>query len=381
MHDVVVVGARCAGSPLAMLLAQKGYDVLAVDRAHFPSDTMSTHFIQSPGMARLAQWGLVDRLFATGCPPITKLTLAVDDGPKMEMDAPPRPGMPGLASPRRYVLDKLLVDAAREAGAEVREGVTVTRPITEAGRVAGIEGYTNEGPFRAEARFVVAADGRNSALAETFGAEFRKLHPEKAVGYYSYFENVDFEGIYLHVAGNVFCVAFPTHDDLLTIAVAWAGRDVKEVRGDIEGEFLRTLDSLGDFGAKVRAGRRTERYVGLADISNFLRKANGPGWALAGDALYFKDPAPADGISDAFRCAEYLSETLDEILSGRAAEDEAFSRFEERHDEYALPLLDQTVKLTAEETTAGDAMDTFIAIRMLNEQESDAIQQNEGIKA
>ena len=121
VYDAIVVGARCAGSPTAMLLARKGYRVLVVDRATFPSDTLSTHLVHPPGVAALQRWGLLDRLVATGCPPID--TYAFDFGPFTISGAPGTGETPVAYGPRRTVLDKLLVDAASEAGAEVRRGV------------------------------------------------------------------------------------------------------------------------------------------------------------------------------------------------------------------------------------------------------------------
>jgi flavin-dependent dehydrogenase len=131
-YDVIVIGARCAGSPTAMLLARMGYEVLVVDRATFPSDTLSTHLIHTPGVATLKQWGLLDRLVATGCPPID--TYAFDFGPFTLSGSPEIDGTPAAYAPRRTVLDKLLVDAAREAGAEVREGFTVEDLVLREGR-------------------------------------------------------------------------------------------------------------------------------------------------------------------------------------------------------------------------------------------------------
>src|SRR5436190_14545399 len=124
MYDVIVVGARCAGSPTAMLLARKGYRVLLVDKGTFPSDTMSSHLIWQPGVARLERWGLLDRVVASNCPPIT--TWAYDFGPfALHGTPPPADGVAMAYAPRRTVLDKLLVDAAVEAGAELREAFAV----------------------------------------------------------------------------------------------------------------------------------------------------------------------------------------------------------------------------------------------------------------
>src|SRR5688500_3493576 len=114
----VVVGARCAGSPTAMLLARKGYRVLLVDRATFPSDTISTHLVHPPGLAALRRWGLLDAMVATGCPPIP--AYAFDLGHLVISGSPNMDGEPVAYAPRRTVLDRLLVDAAAAAGAEVR---------------------------------------------------------------------------------------------------------------------------------------------------------------------------------------------------------------------------------------------------------------------
>jgi flavin-dependent dehydrogenase len=275
----------------------------------------------------------------------------------------------------------LLVDAAREAGAEVVEGVSVTSLLHENGRVSGIDGYTNEGPFRAEARFVIGADGRNSTIANAVDAGFRRQHTEKGCGYYAYFADVDHDPVFLHTADDTLCVAFKTHEDLLTIAMMWPGRDLSDVRHDVDGSFMASIDKLGEFGERVRAGSRASKYVGLHDLTSHLRNAHGPGWALVGDAAYFKDPAPADGISDSWRGAEYLAEALHDVLQGDAPEEEALTRYEARQDEYAIPLLDLTLELAAADTPAQMRLDKFIEIRMLNEQEGDAIEASEQVPA
>src|SRR6266508_2386219 len=142
-YDAIVVGARCAGSPTAMLLARKGYKVLVVDRARFPSDTISTHLVHPPGVAALRRWGLLDRLAATGCPPID--TYSFDFGPFTIEGAPGTDEEPVAYGPRRTVLDKLLVGAAAEAGAEVQEGFTVEDVVIEDGRVTGVRGHSKGG--------------------------------------------------------------------------------------------------------------------------------------------------------------------------------------------------------------------------------------------
>src|SRR5882724_9488449 len=163
-YDAIVVGARCAGAPTAMLLARNGFNVLVVDRASFPSDTLSTHILHPPGAGAMKRWGLLDRLTATGCPPID--TYAFDFGPFTIAGAPGTDASPVAYCPRRTVLDKLLVDAASEAGAEVREEFTVEDVVIEDDRIVGIRGHGKDGRTVTEhANVVVGADGRYSKVA------------------------------------------------------------------------------------------------------------------------------------------------------------------------------------------------------------------------
>ena len=179
--DVIVVGARCAGSPTAMLLARRGYRVLLVDRATFPSDTVSTHILHPLGVRALSGWGLLDRLTATGCPPIH--TYAFDFGPFTLAGAPGTSEAPLAYCPRRTILDKLLVDAAAEAGAELREGFGVEEVLIEDGRAVGIRGRRSDGGSVVErAEIVVGADGRHSLVANAVRPEQYDEKPPLARG-------------------------------------------------------------------------------------------------------------------------------------------------------------------------------------------------------
>jgi flavin-dependent dehydrogenase len=166
LYDAIIVGARCAGSPTAMLLARKGYRVLLVDRVTFPSDTVSTHVVHPLGVASLARWGLLDRMLATGCPAIN--TYAYNFGPFTLAGTPGTPESPVSFCPRRTILDKILLDAAAAAGAEIREGFTVDEVVVEGDAVVGVRGHSADGIAVEElARIVVGADGRRSRVAES----------------------------------------------------------------------------------------------------------------------------------------------------------------------------------------------------------------------
>ncbi|MGH2658807.1 MAG: FAD-dependent oxidoreductase, partial [Actinomycetota bacterium] len=210
MYDVIVVGARCAGSPTAMLLARKGYRVLLVDRTNFPSDTVSTHAIHNSGVARLKSWGLLDRVVASGCPPVLKYVLHM--GPITLAGAPPAAdGVAEAHAPRRTVLDAILVEAAAEAGAEVRGGLFVEEILRDKDRAAGIRGRLNGGAVLTEkGRLVVGADGVHSVVARVVGASLYNVQPSLACYYYSYWSGVSLPDFHLHLVESRFLLAVPT---------------------------------------------------------------------------------------------------------------------------------------------------------------------------
>ncbi|HSB12534.1 MAG TPA: NAD(P)/FAD-dependent oxidoreductase [Blastocatellia bacterium] len=340
MHDVAIVGARCAGSTTAMLLARKGYRVLLVDKAAFPSDTMSTHFIHVPGVAKLKRWGLLDRVAGSNCPPVR--SYSVDLGPFALSGSPPALDDVSMGyGPRRTVLDKILVDAAAEAGAEVREKFTTEELWLEGGSVTGIRGRTENGTSVGErARLVIGADGLHSLVARMAGAAIYNEKPVVACAYYTYWSGVSVEGAELYPRENRFIVAFPTNDGLVCTLIEWPKDYFPVVRADIEGEFFKALELAPGLAARIRNGKRAERFAGTVDLPNFFRKPHGPGWALVGDAGHRKDPNGAHGISDAFRDAELLADAVDGGFSGRQRLEDALAEYERLRNESALPTFE-----------------------------------------
>ena len=374
MYDAIVVGARCAGSPTAMLLARAGHRVLVLDRASFPSDTLSTHFIQAPGMVRLRNWGLLDAVMATGCPPITGGLLTID-GQAAEADFEVPDYIPGLAAPRRTVLDKVLADAAVDSGAELREGAMVDSLIVEDERVVGVRGHDSNGSFEERSRFVVGADGRHSMIAEAVGATDIEFHAPPGGGFYSYWADVDCDRAELYAHSEGFTVAFPTNDDLVTIAMAFPDARFEKMRKDPEAEVLEWLDLLGSIGQRVRAGRRAHPLIPVTNVVNQLRNAWGPGWALVGDAAYVKDPSPADGIADAWRGADLLAPLLSEVLSDVSTEEDALERYQSRLNEASLPLYEKTLAMSDfEDRNATERAMAFFEIQQLHVEEVAAMQ-------
>ncbi len=344
MYDAIVVGARCAGSPTAMLLARKGYRVLVVDRATFPSDTFRNHVLLYPAVRQLQRWGLLDRIAATNSPPIRLFTQDMGDFPLtgnvLETD-----GIDALYGPRRKYLDKILVDAAVEAGAEVREGFSVQDLLRTAGRVTGIRGRTAAGTIVTEqARIVIGADGLHSIVARQVGAPTYNERPVLTWAYYSYWSDVSMPGAEFYRHDDEAMLAFPTNDGLTCVAAFGPIEDFSKIRLDIEGNFERMLDAFPAFTERVRGGRRMERFLGTADLPNFFRKPHGPGWALVGDAGAHRDPVTGTGISEAFRDAELLADAIDAGLSGAQPLDAALAAYEATRNAMAGPGYEATIQ-------------------------------------
>jgi 2-polyprenyl-6-methoxyphenol hydroxylase-like FAD-dependent oxidoreductase len=345
-YDAIVVGARCAGSPTAMLLARKGYNVLVVDRATFPSDTMSTHIVHPPGVAALRRWGLLDRVTATGCPPID--TYAFDFGPFTLAGAPGTEEDPVAYGPRRTVLDKLLVDAASEAGAEVREKFSVDDIVIEDGRVTGVRGHDRGGSSITEhARVVIGADGRHSLVARAVKPAQYHDKPALLCGYYSYWSGLPMNGRFeAFVRPQRAFAAWPTNDELTLLIGGWPFAEFEANKHDIEGSFLQMLQLAPAFAERVRKGRREARFVGTA-VPNYFRKPFGPGWALVGDAGYLKDFITGQGIQDAFRDAERCASALDETFRGARTFDAAMGEYQSTRDEHVLPMYEFTCEFAS----------------------------------
>jgi len=246
------------------------------------------------------------------------------------------------------VLDKLLVEAAAEAGVEVRDGFAVQEVLLDGDRVTGIRGRTLDGATVTEqAGIVVGADGMRSLVARTVQAPTYHTKPARSCVYFAYWSGVPVEGCEIYARPQRAIFAFPTNDDLTCIAIEWPVQEFQAVRADIEGNVLKTIALVPSLAERVQAGRREERFMGSGDLPNFYRKPYGPGWALVGDAGYHKDPYLAQGISDAFRDAELVTEAIDAGLSGRRGLAEALGDYERQRNEETLPIYELNYQLAS----------------------------------
>ena len=336
MHDVIVIGARCAGAPTAMLLARKGYEVLLVDRATFPSDIPHGHFIHRHGPRRLAQWGLIDRIIATNCPAVTSSVIDLDDFPLVGTDLE----VDGLAlgtdrGDRCSTRSWLMPPSKRVPNCGT--GFSVEDFTTDGDRITGIRGRTRGGALIVEsASLVVGADGRRSRLARFVAAPEYESAPTAACWYFSYWSGVPARGVEIYFRRDFAVFVFPTNDSLTGIFVGWPIHRLPMVRADIGAHFMASIDAIPSLSERVRAGRREEPFKGATDLPNFVRKPYGPGWALVGDAGCHKDPILALGVCDAFRDVDLLTHALDDGLSGRRPIGDALHDYERRRNEASI---------------------------------------------
>lgn len=380
MFDAIVIGARCAGSSTAMLLARKGYRVLVVDRATFPSDVISTHFLWPHGTSYLNRWGLLDKVLAST--PSHTVVHLVNDGIELSGSVPEellRQHFQQLhgdshgvvqryASVRRRVLDKILLDAAAEAGAEVREGFVVEELISENGEVVGIRGRTRSGQRVEErARIVIGADGRNSFVARTLKLPKYDERLKCTFAYWSYYSGFNPETARLHRRGRLGMAIVPTNFGQ-NMTLVWGPSEWSEAfRRDVEGNFQRALDFVSpELGEQVRTqGQREERLYGTLDQAAYLRPLFGRGWVLVGDAECFKDQCTATGMTHAFRDAELASSAIDTWLSGKLPREEALLNLYEsrRRSQSAAAYYDYVCTLAEMRPLRHDELQLFVVLR------------------
>jgi 2-polyprenyl-6-methoxyphenol hydroxylase-like FAD-dependent oxidoreductase len=345
-YDVVVVGARCAGAPTAMLLARQGHRVLLVDRARFPSDTVSTHLVHPGGVAALRRWGLLDQVVASGCPPID--TYRFDFGAFSLSGAPGTVDSPVAYSPRRTILDAILLQAAADAGVEIREGFSVTDLVVTGGRVEGMRGHAKDGPTVTErAALVVGADGVRSFVAAQVQAQRYRERPRRLVAYYGYWSGLPMGGrfeVYTR-PGRAFA-GWDTNDGLALVVGGWPYAEFEKNRADLENAFSSMFDLAPDFAERLRAATLETRLVGAA-VPNFFRKPFGPGWTLVGDAGYNKDFITAQGIQDAFRDAELCASAIADALAGERSFDTAMAGYQATRDARVSSMYELTLDLAA----------------------------------
>lgn len=343
-YDVIVVGGRCAGAATAMLLARGGLRVLVIEAARQGTDTLSTHALMRGGVLQLHRWGLLDAVVASGTPAIRATQFSYGDDVET-VDIRPGDGISALRAPRRTVLDALLLDAARAAGAEIRSPARVTRLLTSDGKVLGVEGITRSTgtAFRATATLTVGADGRGSMVAKAVDAEFHRRGTASGAIIYGYFPGLLRDRYQWAYRPGVTAGVVPTGDGLACVWAGTSGARFDHLRSqDIGASFRALLFEAAPEVARSIAAVPARRLRGFPGAPGYIRSCGGPGWALVGDAAYYKDPITAHGITDALRDAELLARAVLDTPHGGRAQLDAIGDYQNTRDRLSTPLFDIT---------------------------------------
>lgn len=342
--DVVVVGARAAGAATALLLARAGLSVVVVDRERPGCDTLSTHALMRGAVVQLHRWGLLDDVIRAGTPAIRE-TIFHYATESVRVPIKPGNGVDALYAPRRTVLDPLLVDAARGAGAVVRYSETLVGLRTRSDRVTAVEVRGRDGRVEAiHAPLVIGADGRRSTLAHLVEAPVTHRAGFTTACAYGYYRGLPSSGYEWAYRPTGMAGLIPTNDDATCVFVAQRPGRLGRGRAGLEAALADASPHLAD---RVRAAEPVSPVRTFVGQPGHLRRPWGPGWALVGDAGSWKDPISAHGLTDALRDAELLAGAAVRVLAGNATEAEAFGDYEATRDRLTLPILTGSAEIAA----------------------------------
>jgi flavin-dependent dehydrogenase len=344
--DVIVVGARCAGASTAIALARAGRSVIAVDRARFPADTLSTHLLFAGGVAELQALGALERVEAVGAPRLPVATMTAG-GMTVRAGYTPVDGIDYGMCVRRSGLDAALVDTARAAGADVREQTWVTRVLWDGRRAAGVRVRDADGHEQdLRAPLIVGADGRRSLVAHQAGAvEAPRSSANERACYFVYYEDRpdgprDIASQWRE--GRELGTAFPCDGGLVLVLLMPPVERVEEFRADLQGAFAATVERLPGLVSRLEGCEPASKVRQAVDTTSYFRRSAGPGWALPGDAGHFKDPVTAQGIRDALRYGRLLGEAAAPALDSPRSLDRALRKWARRRERECLEVYQWT---------------------------------------
>lgn len=350
-YDVVVVGARVAGASTALLLARAGARVALVDRAPYGTDTVSTHALMRAGVLQLHRWGLLDEIVAGHAPPIRRTTFHYSDGESVELAIRPGAGIAALYAPRRHVLDRILVDAAVAAGVDVQHEASVTALLRDdTGRIAGVRIAERAGrAVDLPATITVGADGIRSAVAHGTGSAVIRSGRSCSAMLYRYYADLPATGYEWAYGHRAAAGLIPTNDGHTGVFVGSTTGRLRALRRDgTEHAFATLLAAAAPrLAERVASATPASRMHGWAGTAGFMRRAWGPGWALVGDAGYFKDPITTHGMTDSLRDAELLGDAILQALAGVLPEAVALAGYQATRDRLSSQLFDVTEQVAS----------------------------------
>jgi flavin-dependent dehydrogenase len=346
--DAVVVGGRLAGAATALHLARAGASVVVLERGRYGSDTVSTHALMRAGVVQLHRWNLLDRLRRAGVPPVRTTVFHYASG-DVHISLRPAAGVDALYAPRRTTLDALLVDAAAQAGARIQHGVTVTGLLRDPhGRVAGVSAVARDGArFDVPARFTVGADGLRSSVATWVDAPYERRGRSASGVLYGYLAGLDTDGYEWGYGGRASAGLIPTDDGLVCVFGATDAQRFRTLPGAAPERFAALVrEASPAMAERVADARPVGRLRGFGGLRGYLRRPAGPGWALVGDAGYFKDPLSTHGMSDALRDAELLARGIEAALGG-LPEPAALGEYARERNRLSTALFDVTEQIAS----------------------------------
>lgn len=313
--------------------------MLAIDRGHYGSDTVSTHALMRAGVLQLSRWGVLEAIKKAGTPVVRSTSFRYGDE-IVTVPIKPQRDMDGLYAPRRTVIDRVLVDAAQQAGAAFSfETQLVDLMRADNGRVRGVrikDGHDQERQVSAD--LVIGADGVRSTVARLVGSERYRTGRHATGVVFSYWSGPQFDGYQWYYNPGVSAGAIPTNDGLTCIfASVPQSRFHETMKQGTDAGYRQVLkECTPDLAVIVEQSEQVEKYRGFSGEIGFFRQSFGPGWALVGDAGYFKDPLTAHGITDAFIDAELLAQAA---VEGTEA---AFAGYQSARDRLAVEHFEVT---------------------------------------
>jgi flavin-dependent dehydrogenase len=347
--EVLIVGARVAGSVLAALLGQDGWRVLVIDRATFPSGTLSTHFFRGEGCVGVLQrLGVLEEVLSFGSPRLVREYNADAIDGSSTIDPPQTPGEVGFnLSVRRELLDAVLVERARrEPTVEVREATALRAIERDGNRVIGGVIADGSGTQLVRARFVIGADGHTSRVAQLLGARVQEEVPPSRAMYYRYIDELegpdgDPDGPEFSLGDDELVYVFPSDGGLACVALSLNLDDYRTVHTDANHAFEVRVAAHPFVSGRVARAAWSGRLWACGPRPSVIRVPTGPGWALVGDASMSQDPWTGLGMDNAATHATFLAESVSAVLSG-TDESVAWADFHRRRDEHAIPGFHET---------------------------------------
>ncbi len=374
--DVVVVGGRIAGASTALLLAREGVRVALVERGALGADTVSTHGLMRAGVLQLSRWGVLDRVVAAGTPPISRTVFHYADGEQVQVSIRPSPGVEALYAPRRTVIDRILVEAAQEAGVDVLHATAVTSLLHGSGRVRGVVAQDARGvTLELEGTITVGADGIRSVVAQGTGAPVLRQGRSASALLYRYIDALPTAGYEWAYGDGAAAGLLPTNDGATCLFVGTTPERMTRLRRSGREQAFSTLlaSAAPAFVDRVNDAPAWTAMRGWGGVPGHVRQSWGPGWALVGDAGYYRDPITTHGMTDGLRDAELLADRVLDVLGG-ADEALALSAYQQTREALSSCLFEATEAVARYDWDYGQARELLRRVSSAMSDEVDHLQ-------